>query len=55
MDACLEDTQGVSAHMVRLLEDEWTNTQHLIGLDHAGEHLIPSFPSTALKPIQQTP
>lgn len=55
MAACLEDARGVSPRMVRLLEDEWTNTQHLIGFDHAGKHFIPSLPSTILTPIQQTP
>lgn len=36
MAACLEDSQGVSAHLVRLLEDEWASTHRLIVPGRAG-------------------
>ena len=43
MVAYLEDSQGVSAHMVRLLEDEWTNMQRLIISDRAGKQAFRSI------------
>lgn len=45
MAACLEESRGVSAHIVQLLEDEWNAVRGLICSERAGVYL-------ALKPYK---